>query len=572
MSRQIYYRLRRRAKLFLQRQWLAFQPGASGMSWRNKGKKILIFCPEAAIKPHFDAMQVLGKMLENGGAEVRWIHCNGGILRCPAHDMKHVPWTSEQNVERLNTCTNCRWEATRNNLLTKKQAISLDKYILPAPLFESKIQFSGKKIKNFQWQGIKIGELVTSAARMLLKKEPTNKISSDYKNYWLQTCRSSIQVYQAMGKLIREWKPNLMIHYDQYPLLISARLAAEHKGIQVRTVAHTLLNGIDRSKVQIFKSTYNSMIRNLVNLWPKYRKHPLCWKQAEVSVDDLLCRMQGGHTHVFSRPYGDSVENLKILNTLKQDQKVLLAFTSSEDEVGAEVAIQKTLKITRKKCKTAFVNQLQWLRWLRKFADKTGHLVVVRVHPREGGTIRNTRASENLEILKTYFQESSKNFYIIWPEIKISSYDLFHFADVVTYSFSTIGLEAARCGIRAITGFGPPCYEFPSLQMLKKAGSIASYEKTLSQWLRSSGPIKQFDWEEVYKWHYLITKKTSIELDKTKKLNFLDCLKGFIKLTKNIKAKDKESPCKKIAEKLNYFFAKTSNPNSKLIRRLQKIS
>lgn len=572
-----YYAKRKELKIFLQQSILQFKQRPKTRFWKeHKCKRVLIFCPEAAIKPHFDAMQILGKMIENGGNDVRWIICDGSILRCPAHDMNQVPWAEDRSPAKTITCIQCRWHAFQSHILKTEQAISWDRYLPPA--LKSCYSFLTQRKT---WKGVHLGELATGATRMLLKMEPGQRPNSDYQKYWSMTYRASVQSYEGMTRLLKEWRPDLLLHYDQYPVLLSARIAAKKYGTTVRTVSHTLLNGIDRSKVQVFESTGNKMIRKLAKIWPILRRKPFYWEQARLSAEDLISRMQGGHTHVFSRPLGNN-ENLGYYRDLMANgKKILVAFTSSEDEVGVELAISRALGIRERGGASAFSDQAEWLAWLRFYAGETGHHVIIRVHPREGGTDRNPRRSQqNLDRLKKILRGNMPNLSIIWPESLISSYDLFHIAHVVTISYSSIGLEAARSGIPVVTPFGPPYYEQPSLSMMRRVQRRNEYRKLLDTWMGGPLFLDPFAWKDVFHWHYLTTAGSSLKLDSGGKLSIsqiLDIKNNTIPLRKINKAPETPDEISRLlAENLEEFFLsrwkEDSARKSSLLSRLQYFS
>jgi len=573
-----YYEQRKKLKVSARNLLLQLRPATKPKRWQNdQCNKVLIFCPEAGIAPHFDALQVLGKMIENGGAEVRWVRCEGGMLRCPVHDMNQVTWREDQSSEKKASCTHCRWSAARLNGLGAGRAISWDRYIPIARAAGDIPALQGKMWKEFAWKGIRFGELVTAATRMLLKEEPGQKTTSDYRQYWSMTCRASIQSFEGMARLAAEWKPDLLLHYDQYPVLISARIAAEKIGISVRTVGHTLLNGIDRGKVQIFESTYNKMIRRLAKVWPRYRRQQMFWSQVKVSVEDLISRMQGGHTHVYSSPLGCG-ENLHFYRALlAQGKNILVAFTSSEDEVGAELAISRALGIREQKGSSAFADQAEWLGWLQTYASSSRHHVAIRIHPREGGTSRNPRSSENLARLKKKLGQGSANFSVIWPDSPISSYDLFRIAHAVSVSYSSIGLEAARSGIPVVTPFGPPVYEHPSLAMMRRVKGRKEYRKVLDTWMEGPLFLDPVAWTDVFRWHYLITAGSSFTLGPDEKLKISELLQIRTHRPSAGGCENAEESAREISQRLAghlvEFFSSQSKESksveSTLLRRLQ---
>jgi hypothetical protein len=488
------------------------------------------------------------------------------MLRCPAHDMNQVPWNEDAGQAKEATCIQCRWHAAQYRGMGVDRAVSWDRYLSPAPVAGLAAKLSGKQWEKFQWQGIRFGELATAATRMLLKQEPGKKASPEYRKYWSMTCRASIQAYEGMKRLSEAWKPDFLLHYDQYPVLISARIAAQRRGISVLTVGHALLNGIDRGKVQFFESTYNKMIQRLAARWPRYRRQALSWEQASVSLEDLISRMQGGHTHVYSQPMGQN-ENLHAYrDLLAKEKKILLVFTSSEDEVGAEIAISRALDIREKMVAPPFSNQAEWLAWLRGYADQSGHHVVVRVHPREGGSNRNPRISENLGRLKKLLGRDRENFSVVWPDSPISSYDLLHIAHAVTVSYSSIGLEAARSGIPVVTAFGPPVYEHPSLAMMLRAPSRGEYRKVLDAWMGSPLFLDPGAWTDVFHWHYLITAGSSFELDAARQLKTSEIFRrttpGAIPEKMAGTGAAARETADRIARRLSEFFASRTDEKS----------
>ena len=577
LNKKFYYHLRRMAKLFFMSKLLKYRQQPEVRPWKLKTKRVLIFCPEAAIRPHFDSMQTLGQMIQNGGAEVRWVRCDGAMLRCPAHDMDQVPWDQDQSSAKTTTCVQCRWHANGFRGLGIERSISWDRYLSPPPILRFTSAMQKKSWRDFCWKGIRFGELATAATRMLLKKEPGRMASLEYRNYWAMTYRASIQSFEGMARLAAEWKPDLLLHYDQYPVLISARIAAEKAGVSVRTVGHTLLNGIDRGKVQFFESTYNKMIRRLAEGWPRYSRQPVSWDQVKVSSEDLISRMRGGHTHVYSRPLGDHEELHFYRDLMAKGKNILIAFTSSEDEVGAELAISRALRIREQKGSSAFADQAEWLGWLQTYASSSRHHVAVRIHPREGGNSRNPRASENLARLKKKLGQGSANFSVIWPDSPISSYDLFHIAHAVSVSFTSIGLEAARSGIPVVTPFGPPVYEHPSLAMLRRVQSRREYRNLLDAWMDGPLFLDPHAWIDVFRWHFLITGGSSLELNPKGQLKVSDLLNIKLPtLSSGGESERRESPkviSQRIASELSKFFVSRCDAGmiveSALLKRLQ---
>jgi hypothetical protein len=173
--------------------------------------------------------------------------------------------------------------------------------------------------------------------------------------------------------------------------------------------------------------------------------------------------------------------------------------------------------------------------------------------------------------------KGSKNFSVVWPDSPISSYDLFHIAHAVSVSYSSIGLEAARSGIPVVTPFGPPVYEHASLPMLRRVQSRREYRDLLDAWMEGPLFLDPQAWIDVFRWHYLITGGSSLELDPKEQLKISDLLR--LKLPSY--SRDGESGgresleviSQRIASELSKFFVSRCDAGmiveSALLKRLQ---
>jgi len=181
--------------------------------WRNKSKKVIIFNPESLILPHFSSMQKLGVKLTNAGYQVKWVTCNGGILRCPCHDMRQVRW-DQHDPNKSRACFECKWNAITSNLIAITDSILIDRFLSNSLkdeiniLFQNATSFSPRK---FIYKKMKFGEIAAAATIMLLKKEPKWSEDNEVLKYWKTTCIAAICVYEACLKIFRVYKSDILI-------------------------------------------------------------------------------------------------------------------------------------------------------------------------------------------------------------------------------------------------------------------------------------------------------------------------------------------------------------------------
>jgi hypothetical protein len=186
--------------------------------------------------------------------------------------------------------------------------------------------------------------------------------------------------------------------------------------------------------------------------WPEWRNLALSEKQVNEIGDDILVRMGAGSSHVYSPPKNVHVRDIRLELGLSTKRKLVVAYTSSLDELRALSALKESIGLQQNQITQPFADQIDWLQHLIDFiATRDDLQLVVRVHPREGANKRDSITSQHLLKLKQAFGHEIPNCRFVWPAEPISSYDLGEAADLVLTSGSTIGLELARLGAPVLT-------------------------------------------------------------------------------------------------------------------------
>ena len=171
---------------------------------------------------------------------------------------------------------------------------------------------------------------------------------------------------------------------------------------------------------------------------------------------------------------------------MTENKKLLVAFTSCGDELLFMYNHMDLLGYSTAQHPKPFLNQIEWLKCLVNHAEESEDLeLIVRIHPREGTSGRYSSASAHLALLLEEFKREFKNTRFVWPDEKISSYDLMEIADVGLTSWSTIGVEMARLGVPVVTAFRN--ITFPDDDFLKWGGNTPDdYVRTVRE---------RFEWQ-----------------------------------------------------------------------------
>jgi len=195
---------------------------------------------------------------------------------------------------------------------------------------------------------------------------------------------------------------------------------------------------------------------------------------------------------------------------LAQDKKLLVAYTSSLDEIMAGRMVKSAVGSSTEEPPQPFKDQIEWLQALCDFVGKRDDLqLVVRIHPREAANKRDPVNSMHLARLKEAFQYPRPNCLFVWPEEPISSYDLGEAADLVLTSWSTIGLEMARLGAPVLTSTNG-LIPFPQDDFLEWGETPQAYFDQLERLLKR--PVNLQTIARAFRWYNLFHLGASLNL------------------------------------------------------------
>jgi hypothetical protein len=250
--------------------------------------------------------------------------------------------------------------------------------------------------------------------------------------------------------------------------------------------------------------------RNRLKEWVEWRNLCLPPRVVRDVVEDALFRMTGNSIMVYSPTRSGATDSVFRRLGLSAERKLLVAFTSSLDEIAANAQYLSALRFESFSDVQPFADQIEWLRALIDKVEKSPDLqLVVRVHPREGANRRESTISTHLEKLRTHFDRPSTNVYFVWPEDDISSYDLMELADVGLSGWSSTALEMARLGVPSVIAFDTHT-PTPKVDVVQWAANRDKYFEIIDEQLRQPPSLDQIRFG--FRWTYLRTLGSSFDL------------------------------------------------------------
>lgn len=409
----------------------------------------VFFTPESGVVPHYTAQAVLARTLHESGHPVAMVKCGSVFSHCPVMDMYNLdPADSLRNKEK--TCGECQRAHEIFGQAYGLPSLPLREFLAPdlvSRVMEA-VEGAGADLQSLEFDGIPFGELCVLDLVLATKICDFSELSEDSRMRWKAYIANAITSYLLIDAVCSRMKVAAVVTHEDYGLLLAARLAGRKHGVpgMVVTIAPHL--GGDRRRYQVLHLPSWGEAFDVTRSWPEYRGLSVAPYRVREAADDVLVRF-GAQSHYVYSPEktfesGDPREKLGI----PKGRRLLVLYTSSLDERLACTAMLKALGLRDLGFQQPFQDQIEWIRSVIDWVEaRTGFYLVVRVHPREGANKREGKVSQHLGRLKAAFGGKYRNAHMVWPEDKVSSYDLAEIADLVLTSWSTLGVEMPRLGV-----------------------------------------------------------------------------------------------------------------------------
>ena len=413
-----------------------------------EGKRILILCPEAGLKAHYNALLIVGKVLSMLKINTVIAQCFSCFQRCPVHSAAGLKMNSRLE-EKETICRKCMGISLYAPDYYGLKTLNLENYfnrktdeIIRQILLRFKTNYS-----KLVYDRIPFGLLCEHDLRIYFKVLDLNSLTKEQIAAWESLIQSSLKMYLISKNIIKEYEITHVIYYNDYSLFIPVRILFERLGKKALTFTHAYNLGIDRKRY-IFnnKISFLDLYTNMRN-WNLFKKVPLSRSEIRNILQDILIRFEGKSIFTYSPPRIHIKENMH-----KEERKKIVAYTSSPDESSC-LNILKALNINLNKIKYTFGDnllncQVLWIKSLMEFCDENRDIdLFIRIHPREYSGKREGQISEHFYTLKKTLKLIPRNCFVIWPNANVSSYNLAENADLILTAWSSIGMELARLGI-----------------------------------------------------------------------------------------------------------------------------
>lgn len=485
----------------------------------NPDNPVVLFIPEAGIYPYMRGLAILGDAVRKRGGRVLVTHDTGQMLRTPIMDMYRLPAdVSVDEKEKINKINDKIYKSAQQKY--KFSTIELSE-LVDSQLMKEIDNLDNVPVKDLEkinFRGFPVGKIAQHDFILATKSPYTSEVSEVQKSLYLAYIKNTALTVAITDRICKRFQPSLIITFNEYAQCQAVRYSATINNISRLSLTYPVHFGIDTSRFSIGKSVLIYPSFSHCQKWNSFRERPITQQSVKECWDDVVFRLFGlGGSHIYSsRKKGDPAS---IFNELKLDprKKTIVVYTSSSDERHGMDVLMNIWK-EEPQILDVFSNQIEWISWLRNYASRRNDIqIVVRIHPREGSR-QFGFDSPHLKQLKAVFAKNAPNFYIIWPDDQISSYDLMELADACLVSWSTIGQEAARIGIPTLACAGNMTY--PDDDFIQVATTPEEYKRKLDSILEM-----QYLWQHLVKavrFYHWRTFIPSLDLGETVPRNFND--------------------------------------------------
>jgi hypothetical protein len=516
LARRIYRLPRRVAGSVRARVHRLRRPGPRRISMAGAAgdsrPAIVFFAPEAGVVPHYMAHCVVAKTLQELGHRTLIVQCQGIYPRCVVMDGQALPQELTKK-ERRSVCLGCSRASSEMAGSYGLDVIEL-RELLDAEAYQWVDAVTAnlpEDLSTFQIDGIWIGQICAAEAAVTFKVSDFTGADPSVRSLLIKYLRGALLSYRAMQRLIATTKVARVIHFNEYGILLSAALAARRAGVPTTNMAMASIRGVDRRQIDLRDETLAiASYRTRLNEWPSWRQLALPERFVKDVGDDCLYRMASNSIMVYSPARSGAVDELFLRLGLSTDRRVLVAFTSSLDEIEANNHYLSALGYEPFPEKQPFRDQIEWLEALIDLVESSSDLqMVVRIHPREDINRRDKVSSGHLKILRDRFDRRFEHIRFIWPADPVSSYDLMELADVGLSAWSSTALEMARLGVPVVVAFDLHT-PFPIGDVVSWAPDRDGYFRCLKEALQSRGSLDRVGF--AYRWYYLRTLGCAVDL------------------------------------------------------------
>lgn len=460
--------------------------------------------------PHAAACCLLARTLQDLGHRVRMVRCVGIFSRCQVMDARRLPFEGADEA-RSGTCADCVHQSVALQSQYGLPILDMRSFGAEEEFRRARAEVAAAPddLLEFRVDGIPLGQACLTNLSLVVKVSNPAALDAGQRAAWCRYVESALAAYRITNRILGHLKIRALVHFNDYAILMGARLAAQRRGIPALFVTQSAHQNIDRRRYLIRNELWCIGVMRQEERWPDWRSLSLAPEEIRSIADDQISRFAGVGSHQFS-PARTQTLDVRTSFGLDPARKLLVAYTSSYDEAMAAVRTREVFEYRPDVPPNPFPDQISWLAALIDHVEARADLqMIVRVHPREGATKGSGYRSRDLQDFLKRFAGPYRHTRIVWPEDPVSSYDLAEAADAALIAWTTMGVELARLGVpvlAAFRGINP----YPIGDFIEWAPDAPSYFRQVGDLCRRAASFERI--LHTYRWYHQTVLGAAIDL------------------------------------------------------------
>lgn len=413
----------------------------------NKKPIILFLGVDAGLRPHFMAHCILARTLRLMGHNAVLLRCYKKFDRCTV--IESIPLKQRIDSKSMH-CIDCVNNSYQWADEYEIPCLDIDK-VMALNHFPSDKEIEENGI-HFSYHDIPFGRICLTDILRNYKISSPKKVEQEMFPILIQYIKDSVRFYLIIQNIKKQYNISNIVYFGDYSFLFGAVIQCMRDGTKISTLHQPAIFFISRDQIIIENNIWGNEIKKLPQHFKKWTSVCLSEKEIDVIANDVIFKLENREQKIYSPPKSFSV-GLHSQLGIGISKKILVAYTSSSDEMDALQNNYDALNIELVTREQPFEDQIDWIRSLIDFVkNHEDFFLIIRIHPREGGG-KDGIPSEHFQKLKVEFKEVYANTKIIWPNDAISSYDLAELADLVLISWSNIGNDLMRLAVPVLPAF-----------------------------------------------------------------------------------------------------------------------
>lgn len=463
----------------------------------------IFLVPEAGLVPFYASHVILARSVMQAGQRALVMSCNGILPMCSMKSAMRVGATASGDTANP-ACQRC---------LAQAQVTGEEHGLADMPV-ESLVSAAERRtiagilgqyaddVWETTYDGIRFGALAAGETMRWSRRSSRSELTEADAAFGRALLEAALLIYFAVSKLASRYRVTRLSFMGDYSFWLPLQVLADRRNIGLTTIDHGYHNDIDRRMLCLRTGSANVYMRRQAEQWPRHSATPITGETVEKILDDALFRLAAATGLSTHSPTWERLGNrLKDQLGLSHTRKTIVAYSSSMDEFVAVNELMGALGMSYGVDPRPYPDQVSWMRALCAWVGSRPDLqLVIRLHPRIGAGRRFFEPASEYAQLREILSETPDNVLVVWPEDKVSSYNLAEIADAALVAWSTIGLELARFGVPVVSSFPDVC-PFPVRSFIAFAETPEAYLAAVEAAVAAPASIDRMT--EAFRWtHY----------------------------------------------------------------------